>query len=90
MAATGMAGISPRTFKVTTVADPSATYPEDLVDRDFAPEGLNVLWTSDITYLRVGTGEVYLCCVRDEGSSRVLDWQLGTHMRTEIVTDSLD
>jgi transposase InsO family protein len=86
----GVAGISPRTFKVTTVQDPSATYPEDLVNRDFAPEGLNVLWTSDITYLRVGTGEAYLCAVRDEGSSRVLGWQLATHMRTEIVTDSLE
>jgi putative transposase len=88
--ALGVAGISPRTFKVTTVSDPSATYPEDLVNRDFAPEGLNVLWTSDLTYLKIGTGDVYLCAVRDEGSSRVLGWQLANHMRTEIVTDSLD
>jgi len=59
------------------------------IRRDFAPEGLDVLWTSDITYLKVGTGEAYLCCVRDEGSSRVLGWQVATHMRTEIVTDAL-
>src|ERR1035437_8477175 len=90
MRALGVAGISPRTFKVTTVADPSATYPEDLVNREFAPEGLNVLWTSDLTYLKIGTGDVYLCAVRDEGSSRVLGWQLADHMRTELVTDSLD
>ena len=90
MRALGIAGISPRTFKVTTIKDPSATYPADLVNRDFAPEGLNVLWTSDLTYLKIGTGDVYLCCVRDEGSSRVLGWQLCDHMRTEIVTDSLD
>jgi transposase InsO family protein len=90
MRALGVAGISPRTFKVTTIADPSASYPEDLVQRHFAPEGLNELWTSDLTYLKIGTGDVYLCCVRDEGSSRVLGWQLADHMRTEIVTDSLD
>ena len=90
MRALGVAGISPRTFKVTTVSDPCATYPDDLVNRDFAPEGLNVLWTSDLTYLKIGTGDVYLCCVRDEGSSRVLGWQLAEHMRTEIVTDALD
>jgi putative transposase len=90
MAALGIEGISPRTFKVTTIANPSATYPEDLVNRDFAPEGINVLWTSDLTYLKIGEGDVYLCCVRDEGSSRVLGWQLADHMRTEIVTDSLD
>ena len=90
MRALGVAGISPRTFKVTTVSDPRATYPEDLVQRHFAPEDLNVLWTSDLTYLKIGTGDVYLCAVRDEGSSRVLGWQLADHMRTEIVTDSLD
>jgi transposase InsO family protein len=90
MRALGVAGISPRTFKVTTILDPSATYPADLVNREFAPEGLNVLWTSDLTYLKIGEGDVYLCCVRDEGSSRVLGWQLADHMRTEIVTDALD
>lgn len=86
----GIAGISPRTFKVTTVADPSASYPQDLVNRHFAPAGINELWTSDLTYLKIGTGDVYLCCVRDEGSSRVLGWQLADSMRTEIVTDSLE
>ena len=90
MRSLGLAGISPRTFKVTTKQDPSATYPEDLVNRDFAPEGLNQLWTSDLTYLRIGEGDVYLSAVRDEGSSRVLGWQLADNMRTEIVTDSLD
>jgi putative transposase len=90
MRALGVAGISPRTFKVTTISDPCATYPEDLVKRNFAPEDINVLWTSDLTYLKIGTGNVYLCCVRDEGSSRVLGWQLADHMRTEIVTDALD
>ena len=90
MRALGVAGISPRTFKVTTISDRTATYPEDLVQRDFAPDDINVLWTSDLTYLKIGTGDVYLCAVRDEGSSRVLGWQLADHMRTEIVTDSLD
>lgn len=90
MRALGIAGISPRTFTVTTVRDQDASYPEDLVKREFAPDDINQLWTSDLTYLKIGQGDVYLCAIRDEGSSRVLGWQLADHMRTEIVTDSLD
>ncbi len=85
----GITGVSQRLFKRTTVSDPTASYPDDLVKRNFAQEHPDVVWTSDITYLRIGTGFVYLSAIRDECSARILGWKLDDNMRTEIVTDAL-
>ena len=90
-ASIGLEGISPRTFKVkTTVVDPTASFPPDLVNRHFDRDRLDAVWLTDITYLTCGEGEMFLCAVRDGHSRKVLGYSISDHIGAELVTDVID
>src|SRR5205807_9188301 len=58
---------------------------DDLVQRRFRPDGPDVLWVADITYLRTWEGWLYLAAVQDAYSRRIVGWAMTDHMRHELV-----
>ena len=73
----------------TTVPDPSAQRPADLVERDFTASRPDELWVCDFTRVRCWEGVLYFAFVIDVFSRRVVGWQLAAHMRTTLVLDAL-
>ncbi len=47
------------------------------------------VWCSDITYIRLATGLVYLTAIMNWFSRRVLSWKVSTTMDTEFCVNSL-
>jgi transposase InsO family protein len=51
--------------------------------------GINQVWVSDITYIRVLTGFVYLAVILDLFSRRVIGWALSKSIRHELTVTAL-
>lgn len=63
--------------------------PGDHVKRDFEAEGPNELWLADITYVRTYQGWLYLACVMDIWSRKIVGWSMGPHITAELADDAL-
>ncbi len=86
----GLRGVSRGRVKRTTIADPVAPRPADLVQRRFTPVAPNRLWVSDITYVSTWSGWVYVAFVIDAYARRILGWRLSTSMTTTLVLDAIE
>ena len=74
----------------TTVPDPAAARPADLVGRQFSPPAPDRLWVADYTYVPTWAGMVYVAFVIDAYSRRILGWRAATSMKTALVLDALE
>ena len=62
---------------------------QNLLNRQFRQENPNTFWVTDITYIPITKGFVYLCAVMDLCGRKVLSWRVGNDMTTTLVTDTV-
>jgi putative transposase len=90
MRALGLRGATRGKVKRTTINDPAADRPADLVARNFCPPAPNRLWVADLTYVSTWSGWVYVAFVVDAYARRILGWRTATTMTTGTVLDALE
>lgn len=86
----GIRAKSARKFRCTTDSNHPLPVADNLLDRQFDPEGPNESWVADITYISTRTGWLYLAIVEDLYSRRVVGWSMAEHMESRLVVDALE
>lgn len=79
-----------KTFRPTTTqSDESKTPAENVLNQNFKADAPNVKWVTDITYLPVADGWVYLAVVLDLFSRRVVGGAMSGSLATPLVCEAL-
>ena len=90
MAELGLAGAVRGKVKRTTISDPKAAKPHDLVNRNFRPLAPDRLWVTDFTYVSTWSGWCYTAFVIDAYARRILGWSVATTMTSPLVVDAVE
>ncbi len=78
-----------RRYRVTTRSNHQYPVSPNLLERCFETTGPNLVWVSDITYIRTIEGWLYLATVMALYSRKVVGWSLARNMEAEMVKDAL-
>jgi putative transposase len=91
MRAMGLRGaVRGPTWVTTTQSQPAMPAPADLVARQFTATRPNQLWISDVTHVATWRGLLYVACVIEVFSRRIVGWCASASMRTDLVLDALE
>lgn len=85
----GLAVKRKKRFVLTTDSKHTEPVAENILNRNFSPDDVNKVWTTDISYLWTRKGWVYLAVVIDLYSRRVVGWHVDETMKTSLVARAL-
>jgi putative transposase len=85
----GLRPVYRKPYRVTTDSAHTKPIAANLLNRRFAGWQINRAWVADLTYIRTDEGWLYLACILDLGSRRVVGWSMSARMKAQLVCDAL-
>lgn len=82
-------GCPKRRYRTTTQRDPGHQVAQNLLRQNFAADGPDQCWASDITYIATRQGWLYLAVTMDLFSRRIVGWSMDRWMSRHLVVDAL-
>ncbi len=86
----GLKGRNGKRFKYTPSPESTSGVADNLLERQFTADRPNEKWVSDITYIEVDGGWVYLAVVMDLFSRRIVGWAMDEEMKVDLVLEAFN
>lgn len=78
-----------RPYRVTTDSDHQKPIAPNFLDRRFNGWAPNQAWVADITYIATVEGWLYLACIMDLASRRIVGWSMSNRIKADLVCQAL-
>jgi len=85
----GLRSVYRRPYKVTTDSNHRHPVAPNILDRRFDDWQPNRAWVGDITYVWTAEGWLYLACVMDLATRRIVGWSMNDRMHADLVCQAL-
>lgn len=85
----GLRPVYRRPYRITTDSDHAKPVAPNVLDRRFDGWKPNQAWVGDITYIDTNQGWLYLACVMDLASRRIVGWSMSERMKADLVLQAL-
>ena len=85
----GLQGVPKKRFRRTTDSEHHEPVAPNVLERNFTADRPNLVWATDITYIRTWEGWLYLAVILDLFSRRVVGWSMKSHLKVELALEAL-
>jgi transposase InsO family protein len=85
----GLRPVYKRPFRVTTDSAHTKPIAPNRLGRRFDDWNINQAWVGDITYVATDEGWLYLACIMDLASRRIVGWSMNERIKADLVCEAL-